>query len=154
MNKHRVLSAFVLLATLTACSASVVAVNDTPSASPSSSPTPSPSATLDPACWPSAGEAVHGRVVDAAGKPVADAEITLTVTQAEYLKQCPLTTPQTVRSDSDGYYVFSEGAVGGVLNDITVVKAGYLSQTRIEIPIMNRIGESINRFDFTLELEP
>lgn len=161
----------LLLLTLSACSATVVTVQSSPSptastamasASPSpspvstamasASPSPSPAATPNPLCDPNAGENVHGRVLDASGKPVADAELSLKLTDPELLAACPGLTTQTTRSD--GTYTFSAGSIGGAKYDLTIAKKGYVSQSIVIVPILSRAGDSVNRFDFTLVTAP
>lgn len=166
-------SAFSLLFALSACSsAGTPATRPSPSASPSAMPsaTPSPTYTTAPALDDSntpppqtsptpSGEPklsceasnnnVHGTVLDAAGKPVADAEIKLTVNDPEFQKQCPAISSMTVRTDSQGNYQFG-GVVTGVISDLTASKAGYASQTRVEVPTSRAGDDAINRYDFKL----
>lgn len=165
----------VLMLMLTACSATITPAgkpspspsSSTPASSPTPSPTPTPAApsappsatpipdtgpdmTPDMTCDRNAGETVHGRIVDAAGKPVADAEITLKVTETGFLSRCPASSLLSARSASDGNYSFAGGVIGAVRTELTVARAGYASQTIVIVPILSRAGDSINRFDFTL----
>lgn len=117
-----------------------------PPSSAQASPAPAESPNFN--CVPN-NDNVHGTVLDAAGKPVADAEVKMTVTDSGLLEQCPSLTPTTVRTDSQGNYRFAK-VIAQARTELTASKAGYASQTRIEVPTSRAGDDAINRYDFKL----
>lgn len=84
---------------------------------------------------------ITGQVRDSANQPLADATVAIKV-----LEYCQLETQ--VQTDAQGQYRFYPVPPGTRL-EITVSKAGYVSQKRVEVPSSNKQGDpKLNRYDF------